>query len=353
MRCTLEWSRRLLALAGMLAGVWMVAWPGPPVVEVERADFARQYAQLPAWQQEGSGPEAVRRFREQRTEGRTRRVGGPDWVSLASRLGAGERRLFRAAEAPFAELAPLKEFQYLHVAGADTWLALERRWPQEVRGGAGDLGHPWRLPGLGLIVASLLLYALLPRPRHRPEVLRYGDAAAVVLPDLLGLLAGPAFAVLPALVIWSVAPGTPLFSTAGGWFWLTAVFWLMALLFLALVAVGLRFSCWRLELSGQGLIISGLGGTREVRFEAVEASAPYEQGRSRRLSRALLLFAFHPLALGMALLLRGNPERGIELQLRGRERLRIMTNALQGRERLIDALQARGIDGSGRLDPLR
>lgn len=353
MQCPIELLRRVLAIAAMLAGAWMVVWPGPPLLVVSLADFEQQYERLPGWRKDGAGPEAVQRFVDQRTQGRMRPVSGPQWVALAARLAPGERRLYPAGQSPFHSLAPLDDFQYLRVAAAEAWIRVERQWPQEVIGGAGGLGHPWRLPGLALIAGALLLYFLLPRRRQEPGALHYSRAAAVVLPDLLALLLAPVFVLMPAQVVWSVSPGTSPLSAEGGWIWLTAVLWVLALLALALLAVGLRFSCWRLELTHSALRLSGLRGVREVPFDAIDACTSYRGRRSRRLSGALLRLASHPMAPGMALLLRGNEEHGIELQLRGGKRLRIMTNALQGRERLIDALQGHGIAGSGGLEPLR
>lgn len=349
MRCLPELLRRLLSLSLVLGGVWLMTWPGPQLLQVYRADFAEQFQRQRALVGGSQEPGALERFIAERTRDRTVEVSGAPWARLAESLRDGRRQLFAVSAAPFERIGPLHDFQYLQLAGGGDWLVVAKVWPQELRTDT-DGRYPWRAVGLGLAILALLIYLLIPR-RNAPDGLRYRSADAVILPDLLALLGTPFFGILPLLIVYHTAPAASPFSSDGGWLWLTVALWIPASLMLSMLFVGLRYSCLRIHLGEHGIRVEELTRVREFPWETVLRCRPYENPTSGRIARALLLFGGSLQAIGLAIALRGNNERGIALELADGGTLRIMTNALLGGERLVEALRGRGIAGSDALEP--
>jgi membrane protein YdbS with pleckstrin-like domain len=344
----LEMVRRSLTLAALIAAVWMVVWPGPAVLMVSAVDFAQMFAQRPAWYQAATPDQTLSQFRQQKTQGRSRQVSGSEWRELVNSLSTAEQSLFSSQDSPFQGLQPYPSFQYLHIIDNNKWLTIKRQWPHKVRGGAGKYAYPLRLPALALAGAGLLLYIFLPRRKRPTAELYYNPTAAVLLPDVLALLLVPLLTVAPAMITWSFTPGTSIFAMQGGWLVLTSLFWVLSVLPMSLLLVGWHYSCWGLELRNNGLALRTIKESRFIPYSTIQSCQAYQRNRSKRLAQLLRLFSFNPSALGISVLLKGQTEHGIELHL-GEDQVRLMNNALKGRDRLILALQHKQVPGSAKL----
>ena len=317
-----ETIRRLAALLLLCLGAVYVVWPGSPVVVLKALPHApepgssaterRADLPTPAW------PELSARIRDV----------APDLAPQTWNISP-PRYVFPADHPAFNDFHA-RTLRYAVDPATGTWFSLLRDYPQDIYGLPQQFLYPLRWPGLGLIVAGLALYIVLPRPRCNEQWMRYARGPAVIAPDLLGLLLTPFFIALPVAVVANTKPAAVFAPTQGGWIWLYIVFGLLALSGIALLISGLRYAVRGYRLLPHGLQIRTLRGLREYSWSSLQTWEPYTKTTSRRFGR-LLFFSGSFSAIGLGLALQNTAEHGLRLHFRDRtQALEIMANHLPG-----------------------
>ena len=346
----MELWRRALLVAGLFVGLWCALMPVEAVVRVEVADVEaalRRASRDPA----GAPVTSMAKAAEDRTS-----VGEPaTWARVAG--AAAAVRAGRPPEPPFDDrvgtawgraalylgaddgtvrtlvpsLGPDRTFAYVRTAldGRDAWLEatwLRPAYARDVE--PSRLLRPSRRLALPVFGLALALYVLLPRWKPGETTAYYGRARAVVLPDALGVLLCAVFLALPMFVIPTSPAGGGLFD--GDWVALTIVMWAMAGFGLAILGVAAWYATLRFEVEPDAIRRVTLFGARTIPLASIEEVRPVTHRAPRRLvGLSLLVGLFRPALLGQALLLAGREDPGVELVLRGGERVRVLLTALE------------------------
>ena len=279
----------------------------------------------------------------------------PAWSQLAARIQAADPELASRrweANPPryvFPATTPaLRSFRArtLHYAtdpATGARFSLLRAYPQDIYGLPDRFLYTYRWPGLGLMAAGLCLYIFLPRRRWESETLHYAKGAAIIAPDLLGLLMTPFFLALPVAVVADTAPEAVFAPTQGGWFWLYIVFGLLVGCGIMLLYTGFRFSLLGYRVLPEELRIHTWSGSKRIPWSSMLSWGHYKKTTSRTLGRLLLFGGGSFSALGLGLALTKTPEHGAHIDYQDRdgapERLNIMANHLPGFEHIPRALR--------------
>ncbi len=358
----IELVRRLVAVVATLAGVWMVLWSAGELTVVRLVDFERDFANDPYFH---AKDETLSHWVARRTEGRSQVVEDAAWREFAHslELGAPENSLQRldGTRGPILwvfspeALPALPEslngvLSYLSIPSLNAWISLDRRPAQEISGLDGRIVYPQRRLGLLLLGAGLLVYFFLPKGKLPAGALVYSRGAAVVGPDLLGLLGGAGFFALPLLIIGENVPGQLPWSTEGGWHILTIVLWSMAALCLSLVVVGYFYSTLSIVLTDRCLELrKGFRGAAYA-WDEMEACGEYHSNRGKIMGFLLVVLANSPGMVGQGLLVASNEECGLEIRMADGRTVKVMANSFPGYLELVGALREHGISGSDTIE---
>jgi hypothetical protein len=368
----MELIRRLILVLGLLGGVWAYIATTPVLISVSVEDFARSKEQA---ENRSTGflyrDKTLGEFYIYRTEGRTKRVDGREWLSFYDEIAAvtlegvsdgelGARRglgyyedhvFFFPDEAPIDEVAgSLAEFSalvYLSIGGVGLGaptLAVVRAEGADSGGDAPPwMLHPHRSWSWWLILLGLLGYIFLPRAPRRPDDVHYAAAPAVVVPDILGAGLLAFFFGLPILIV--TMNGESLLDFSDGWWVIGAIFWFLAIAPVVMLIVSTRNAAFRLRATDDSLELTRWSGHRRIPCADIAAIEPVQWSTPtwlKLLGRLTLLFTWRA-ALPAVLLEEGRGD-GMEIVLRDRSRERIWLSGLLGWEKLVEELAGRGVD---------
>lgn len=357
----LESLRRLLVAACLFGGVYLVLMPGPELVVAGIEDFARSQAESPYFAPAG---ESLEDFVRRRTAGRALYATDGNWSALAESLAEGRpsaalqrieqrgtaRWVFPRDALPALPGANRHGLLYVSTGQAQPWVRLEFLPASEIDGLEARWTHPWRWTGLALLPLAVLLYRFIPRQAAPSDALVYARLPAVLIPDWLGLAGAVSFFALYLLIHHENLPGRPVPSTQDGWWLLLLVFAVMVAGFLLLVLTALRYATLSLRVTPEALEVRRWRGARRYPWALMAHCALYRSRRGGRIGALLAMLAPGPGSLGQGRLLAGNEEWGVEVVMHDGERIRIMGNAFPGFDRIVAALQARGVPGSAALE---
>jgi hypothetical protein len=127
------------------------------------------------------------------------------------------------------------------------------------------------------------------------------------------------------------------------------VFAVMVAGFMLLVLTAWRYATLFLRVTPQALEVHRWRGEHRYPWAGIQGCTPYRSTRGGRIGALLALLVPGPGALGQGLLLAGNEEWGVEIRMQHGESIRIMANAFPGFGRIVAALEANGVPGSGAL----
>lgn len=196
--------------------------------------------------------------------------------------------------------------------------------------------RPGRPYALWLLVAGLLLYLFLPRPRHRPGTMSY-CGGSLVAADLVSTIFFMIFFTLPLLIMGgSVQALTEIFP-------LTVIFWGMALLGAWIMFISAWHASYALSVDNGHLVISYYGGGYQIPFSEIDYGQPAEKRYPRWLAfltTLALIFtrrAYMMAAAGRVLLGDSAVNQGVRLKLKDGTSLNIWLTDQLGREILHQA----------------
>lgn len=306
----------------------------------------------------------------------------PEWVRRVpkyQRSYANHPRdiYFRANEPPLRDLAqglprPLAKTMLalaVQSGGEQQRLTLQERIIRDdafhLGSGVSEYGappsamtFPWRDAACWVWGAGLALYLLLPRTRHRGEVIRYA-AWLAPLGDFGGMLLFMTFFSLPLLIAGGSLqavrewPGFPMF------------FWAMAGLGLLTLWFSAKTAAFWAEVQGDRLVVGGLEGQRAYPFADIVSAGNAVIKPPSWLIRLLWLAALsgkgtqRMMGVGQALIFGESQAAGVRLTLRDGTRVYLwLTNAmgtlaLKGCETLADALEHSRIPKDRDVEELR
>ncbi|WP_320172068.1 hypothetical protein [Maridesulfovibrio sp.] len=366
----IEIFRRAAALVLICFGGYLVIWPGGKLLVVELVDIRKDYEKiflhkesqnLPGGAVLLKGNKDIPPFREYENSktGRNRiTASGPAWSELIAALnepekhpeltnksfGPGERRfVFSPEDRPFSELAPFPA-EAVHIpAGDGRWLRIRADHAGEIYALPDRYLHPYTLYGSILIVLGFVLYFIIPHRKFTEDEIHYPRGEAVIAPDMLGLILGPVFFLLPFMIVWEMDSEMSVFDISGGWIWLTVAMWLLASLWIVLLCAACRYSllCYRVTKDG----FHEIKGAKETlfRWQDIEFYRHYRTRLSSGLSTLLLIFGNTLQAAAAGIMLRGREEFGIRVHERGGRSIKIMGNSLPEFDDIIRAMREHGI----------
>ncbi len=371
----MEILRRVLLVAGLFAFLWCALIPVEALVRVEVVDFAARQRREPRWS--GDADLAEDAYAANLVRDRVSRADPTTWAKVARAAEAVARGL--APDAPFdgrvgrdyggealylgaddgtvrsldPPLGDGRTVAYVRVAfdGRERWLGASWVRPAYARGlTPSRLLRPLRGVSLWILGAAVAVYALLPRWKRGATTACYHRVRAVVLPDVLGCVLTGMFLALPMFVIPANSPSGRLFD--GDWVALTIVSWGMAGFGLAIFGAAAWYATLRFEVDDDAIRRVTLFGDRRIALASIEAVEPVTLRAPRRLvGLGLLLGLWRPALLGQAMILAGRSDAGVELVLRGGERVRVLWTALENTGPLERALAGLPRPASGGPDP--
>ena len=345
----------------MVLSLWFWLVPEPTRISLQAHDFAAHQRGRPGWDDDRSL--TLAEFIRRKTDGLVVDVGGTAWQELTRALeeiarGAdkpagipgevgtrhGGRSLYlRPSEGPLDEASPLvsdrRPLVYLRVAGdTPAWLtATYRPGGDSAAVEPSSIFHPRRHLALWTLLVALLVYLLLPRPERRADTIRCRPAAAVVLPDLVGvILLGGLFGISLLLAGQMASTGSPL---ASDWLVPSLIIWLLAAFGLAVFSVACWYAALRFRLGEEQVRRITLFGDEERRYDEIvsadvaAARAPQALGWAGALAG---LFQWR--GLGPVLLASSRTDQVFEVRFRDGGRWRVSLSAIEEPQRLVQAL---------------
>jgi len=276
-----------------------------------------------------------------------------EWAGRRGRSYYNDSLYFRPSEGPLPEIAKSFDadhtFSYVAISGESRteYLAVTRVSGNDLLTQAPfELVYPTRNLGWLSLLATLLVYALLPWPKVPQESIRYSRVRGSVLADVIGAVVGGMFFVLPFFITNANGYGEGVFGS-GGWVYLTGVCWFLAVLILSVWPIAAWFASLSLQILPDGLLFTSL--RERLRLDP----ADIEQvtiGRmdSPKLSRALIIISalVSWRALGMALIA-SKPEYAFRLKLKNGRNLGFAGTGLIGMPQMVGWLRHRGVQ----IDP--
>ena len=383
----IEILRRLLLLGGLTSGLWLCLWSVPFLYRVEPVDWnhergrlERKSAALNAFARETLGtdgdpgidahPETKLdrdAFIAERTEGRLVDRTGPAWegffagmAATASGRAPSDDWSGRIAGSPYTrslyfrpDEPPLRDLDgglpdseanqtYIRIRGKtrDEYLFVHQSDRGDFFGHApSKVAFPDRAAGVGVILAGVLLYALIPWPRRPESGIYYTRPRATTGLDVVGCVFGAFFFGLP-IVVTQANGGSP-FSP--GWNALTAVFWLLAAILFACSAAAAVYTARQVEWTPRGLACSTLFGRTTRTWDEIAGVDPYEVPQIPRWLRSLLFLVslLNWRALGPALMF-GGREPGFRIAFRTGKPLSFLLKGLSGAVPFVGRIRALG-----------
>lgn len=263
----------------------------------------------------------------------------------ARRFGFNNKKfIFRPQDQPFNEIENFPSDPVnISINNGHKWLRIYSAYAQDIYGLPSDFLYPYRYAGIVLVVLSFLTYGLIPHNKFAADEIHYPRGAAVIGPDLIGLLMTATFFLLPFLIVWDMGGGTSIFSISKGWVWLTAGMWLMASICLLFLRIGLNYSnlCYRITKDG----FHEVHGGRDVFFpwNEIDYYQSYKTRIASKLATLLILFGNSFQTIGLGLALDGREEYGINIFHRNGDKIKVMANSLENFEDIIRSMKERGI----------
>ena len=360
----MEIVRRVVVVVGVALALWFALVPCAARIELRAQDFAADQARRPAWS--GDREKPLAEFVRERTRDRIVDVSGPQWVELAERaelLGRGKlpahapdvgerfgaKALYVAPDAAFlgalgTRLDEDNSFLYLRIESATgpRWLGAAWRPGSEGREvEPSTIYYPKRHLWPWILIATLAVYVLVPRPRRRPDTLRSNPRAAVVMPDVVGTLIFASFFGLSLVLAAQMATsGQPL---AGDWIVPTLVVWALSLFGVAILAIATHYATLRIRLLPDRVERVSLAGTTSCPYTSILSAEPYAKPPPKALGcMGLLVGLFQWRAVGPTLLAIGRSTSVLEVRCESGTAWRISLSALEEPERLVEALERHG-----------
>ncbi|MCF8011013.1 MAG: zinc-ribbon domain-containing protein [Clostridiales bacterium] len=359
----IELWRRIALLTSILLGIALYFYVTPAVVSVtavdwekEQADELKSVSGYVSKEDQRISQLPLKDYIKEKTGGKVTLVDSKQWdtffqqVQLASngryaRSSYSDRVsnqdkdglwkpqgtvpvFFKPGELPFEQWGlnfQAGEQIYLNKADADTssYLLLEYKdylssvtaMSKPYRTAPGGLYHPYRLIGILVMSAGLLLYLFLPRRKNTPEDIAYARGR-LVAGDIVALMILLLFYSLPFVINGGTAQ-----SITSMWP-ISIVMWLLALLGVVLLYYSAWYASYRIELSQDALYLITLKGVRECRFDeivSVNLVSLRNPGWFRKLFMAVALLSLmgernSPQPVGTAILTDSAAYGGLEIQ---------------------------------------
>jgi hypothetical protein len=286
----LELLRRVGLLAGLCGFLWFALESPRVLLEVRRADFAkeyerkfgeRRYAVMGAMElgrefiRKNANPGSVEAFAAQTTEHRLLPPGDAKWIEFYRALQANPV-YYAIDQAPFTSIRNAIEagfartqwsVQYMPVRDAagsghiEIWYHTR---PRETKAPV-DLIYPSRAGAWRWLVGGLLIYALIPWRKRGPGCVSYGRTVPVAL-DLFGTAFGAAFFALPLYFVNSTA------EVLGDEIVMTLALWSIACVCVLLLAWAAWLASFRVLVEPTGLRIETLWGARATPFHELSGA---------------------------------------------------------------------------------
>jgi hypothetical protein len=196
-------------------------------------------------------------------------------------------------------------------------------------------GHgQWLWAALAFALA-VLVYAFVPRPLPPHGALHHERLPSVFMPDLVGFLLATTFLALP-FVIAAREPWQ------GGPWALMLFMWPPGLVALSVLWLSIRYQCFWVKLSADGLTVSTIRGIEVLPFERI-AGARAETGRPPRWLGPLLVLLGGWRGLGIALLHADSESHAVLIERSDGTTLRLPADAFPGLNKVTAALRAADI----------
>lgn len=394
----MELWRRLILLAALLIGVAMFFYVAPAMLSVtainwekEQANELKSASVYISSEHKRLGQLTLNDYINEKTEGKVAAVEPRQWASffeqvqLASngeyakstygnRVSEEDKDdfwtpqrpvpvFFKPGELPFEQWGLIaEEGRQIYISRSDgekiNYLLLRYEdyrssmtaMSKPYRVAPDWLSRPYRLVGLGIMAAGVLLYIFLPWRKINPEDIVYAGGR---------LVAGDIVAVIILLLFY----GLPYFINGGtiqsitGLWPISLIMWLLALFGVVILYYSAWYASYRIEMTPSVLYLLTLRGVREVKLneiEAVEMVSLRNPGWFRKLFILLALFSIaggrsSPQPAGSALLAASASYGGLEISGRSGKPLYIwFTDQMGGTtiknfERVTDGLRKAGI----------
>lgn len=325
--------RRVLGVGLVMAALLCAFWPARGVwvlVLVEQGKEKRGIAKV------GEAP---------------RPVEGSQWARLYQMTDAlGDRLYLPFDTEPLAGLhqpGGVNVFRFRLPDAGTRLLRAMLQPPFAYRGNADlswGLNHPhvWLAPWLAL--AGLMAYLVLPRPKRRENQARYKIFRSQVGPDLLAVILGGVFLVLPLLIIAENARRADPLSGEGGWVALTLVCWFLALIALANSVVAAWYEALCFTRDEIGITKANLRGARHYPFARMIEMVPGVMQAPGWLRRAAwLMVLFNPGLAGPVVLGAQAQAPVVLVPCRDGRTLSVFTKHLVGWDMLEQAMLEAGV----------
>jgi hypothetical protein len=200
-------------------------------------------------------------------------------------------------------------------------------------------GRPW---SLGLLALAVLVYVLLPWRRRRDGVLSVARWR-VVLGDLVGLMLTAVFFTMPLLIT-----SNTVLAVTSYWF-LTLIFWLIALLGAWALQVAAFYGGLELELAEDRLVRTTYTWREEYPYSSMSFVQPAVQRPPRWLVIASWLTALSGRGAGNALIVSGMEYQGLRIVMQDGRKLELWTtdqlggSTMAGSAAILERLRAAGV----------
>lgn len=269
------------------------------------------------------------------------------WHDRKGRMWENEY-YFSDQDRPFNELRDVlkgdKHFTYVLIrdSGSEQYLSVTKRMRQDsMRYAPGQMAYPYRRHGFLCLLATALIYWLLPWPKVRRDSLRYSRPRSAVVPDVLAAVMVGMFFSLPILITSGNDADEGIFSP--GWVILTGIMWCFALMFASIWVFSAAYARLSLEFLDNQLRISSWRGVKVVQPSDIELVTA-QRIDPQKLNRALVIISMFLSwrAAGVALANSG-PEYAISLVTRDGRRHRFPLKGAVGLEQAIGRLQRYGV----------
>jgi len=257
--------RRVLGVGLILAGIICLCWPAVGVWYLDVKDFG-----------------AMSERRKTKVKDHIQTVQGQSWDDLFARAQQGNDGLhLKYCTAPLANMHQDtgQSFFYFQLPGKTPYLLSASLLSIShvlafKDNGAWSLTHPWAWLAPWLVLAGLLIYILLPRPRKQPNQYRYSLMRSQIGVDLLAVFLGGIFLVLPILIISQNVKYVGVLSAGSGWTFLTLICWFLALLGLVNLAISAWYEALYFETTTTSLRKVNLAGSKEYSFDQMIEMKP-------------------------------------------------------------------------------
>ncbi len=307
-------ARRVLLVAGVILAIVFTFWQRAVLYRVGVEDFAERQRQEYAWTgRRGMSLDDYIRFR---TEEHLIRKDSQAWHNLHRDLAVREEdSFFLPGQTPLDELAGHLNGPYAYVAlereGDMVYLEVVESRPDSMLRGPSRLRYPLRRFAMGVFLAGLLGYLLIPWPKPDPNVVAYARFIGALLPDLgVGLLFVGPFFTMPWLIVPPQAGTSHPLVVEGGWIILTLIMWGFVFFGLAVHVVAAWYEALNIQVASDHLLIDSLVGIERVPFTEIErVTFGVKQPPKALVKIGLLVSLFNWRAAGPTLLMasRDNP----------------------------------------------